>query len=69
MSLHSDLLDHAEQLAQLDPRRPKQASPWPRGFVCLLRTLPPFDVRSLGRSRGSSPGSAPESTVRSTTRR
>ena len=26
MSLHSDLLDHAEQLAQLDPPRPKQAS-------------------------------------------
>ncbi len=26
MSLHADLLDQAEQLAQLDPRRPKQAN-------------------------------------------
>ncbi len=26
MSLHADLLDPAEQLAQLDPRRPKQAN-------------------------------------------
>ena len=26
MSLHADLLDQAEHLAQLDPRRPKQAS-------------------------------------------
>ena len=25
MSLHADLLDQAEQLAQLDPRRPKHA--------------------------------------------
>jgi hypothetical protein len=25
MSLHADLLDQAEQLAQLDPRRPKNA--------------------------------------------
>ena len=26
MSLHADLLEQAEQLAQLDPRRPKQAN-------------------------------------------
>src|SRR5208337_2257920 len=26
MSLHAELLDQAEQLAQLDPRRPKQAN-------------------------------------------
>ncbi len=26
MSLHADLLDQAEQLPQLDPRRPKQAN-------------------------------------------
>jgi hypothetical protein len=31
MSLHADLLEQAEQLAQLDRRRPKQANP--RGAV------------------------------------
>ena len=51
MSLHADLLEQAEQLAQLDPRRPKQANLRRAVSSGLLRAVPPAHIGGISLVR------------------